>query len=226
MRLVLALISLIAFSACGPAAVPSARAPASAGARTHTLRLMFVGSSITTGFFASAADRTYPQLVVDALRRAGRPVRPTILAESGATVDEALRWAVGSPADAVVIQLGTNDYGDAVPLSTFSGGYTELVTRIHAVSPRARLLCLGGWDASENPNRVGLTGGQYDAATRKACAGAAGTFVDLSALYADPDNHGPVGRFTFLGLADWFHPNDRGHQRLADLVTARLPARG
>ena len=221
-RGILVLVALIVLSACAPAAVQHARARGG----THPLRLVFVGSSITSGLFASSAGRTYPRLVVDALRAAGRTVRPTILAEGGVTVDDALRWAVASPADAVVLQLGTNDYGDAVPLSTFREGYTVLVDRIHSVSPRARLLCMGGWDDPLTPNRLGVTGGQYDAAARNVCVGARGTFVDLAPLYAQPENHGPNGRFTYLGLGDWFHPNDRGHRKLADLVVARLGVGG
>jgi acyl-CoA thioesterase I len=183
------------------------------------LRLVFVGASVTDGWYASTRDRTYAALVARGLSD-GRAVRVRMLARAGITAEEAAHWNLAVPADVVVVQIATNDFVRDVPVDAYSAAYAELLDRLRTASPRAQLLCLGAWSDPASKNRIGVEALSYDAATRTQCDAAGGRYVDLSGVYLDPRNHGPAGRPTYLGPGDLFHPNDRGHAELAALILA------
>lgn len=204
-----------------PVSVVSER-PALGEARAGAapVRLFFVGASITTGAGASSAAHAYPQVVAAQLAAAGHPVQTHVMARSGITVATADTWDVAVPSDVVIVQLATNDFMHDEPLATFSATYNDVVRRVRAASPTAQLICLGGWNDPASVNPIGVSAADYDAAAWSACTIAGGRYVDLSAIYMDARNHGPVGRATFLGPGDHFHPNDRGHEELAARVLA------
>jgi lysophospholipase L1-like esterase len=124
------------------------------------------------------------------------------------------------PSDLVVVQLATNDFNHDVPLPVFRATYNDVLRRVRQASPRAQLLCLGGWDDPGSVNGIGVSAADYDGAAWSSCTIEGGRYVDLSGIYLDARNHGPVGRPTFLGPGDHFHPNDRGHDELAARVLA------
>ena len=55
-----------------------------------------------------------------------------------------------------------------------------------------------------------------------AAAEAGGHFADIAPLYANEAYHGPLGRPTWVGPGDWFHPNDAGHAAIAAVVLRAL----
>jgi acyl-CoA thioesterase I len=186
---------------------------------TGPLRVLFVGASVTQGWFASSRDHAYPALVVKGL--AGeRHVRVRTMARPGATSEEAADWNVAVPSDVVVVQIATNDFVRDVPVDVFAATYAELLDRVRAASPRADLVCLGAWLDPSSVNHLGAMAVDYDVAVRTACGAEGGHYVDVSAAYLDVRNHGPAGRPTYQGPGDLFHPNDRGHAELASLVLA------
>ena len=204
-----------------PADAPVVVAPAAVVAvRTAPLRVLFVGASVTRGLGASTPEHAYPEVVASRLEADGRSVRPRVMAQSGIMVAVADSWDLAVPADLVVVQLATNDFGHSEPLTAFSATYNDVLRRVREVSPRAQLLCMGGWNDPASVNRLGLTAADYDAAAWAACTAENGRYLDLSEIYRDPRNHGPVGRPTAFGAGDEFHPNDRGHLALAALVLA------
>jgi len=205
---------------------PSAGAPAGQG----PVRLLFVGASVTSGSGASTPAHAYPEVVAAQLQAAGHAVELHVIARGGITVATADSWDLAVPADVVVVQLATNDFNRDEPLAAFSATYNDVVRRVRAASPRAQLICTGGWNDPSNVNLIGVSVADYDAAAWSACTIEGGRYVDLSEIYLDPRNHGPVGRPTFQGPGDHFHPNDRGHEELAarvlasqDLSYARAP---
>lgn len=241
----LALLVLCAVPACGSAPVSAAnsddRAPVAASVRGDgpaavlavrrgsSVNVLFVGASITAGYFASTLDRAYPELVVSGLESQGYSVNVRVIARAGTTVRLASTWDVSVPSDLVIVQLATNDFLRSRPLPAFEAGYLDVLRQVREASPRALLLCVGGWDNPARMNRLGIAGGQYDIAARSACVDVGGRYVDVSQAYLDPSNHGPRGRPTFIGPGDQFHPNDRGHQQLASgiltAIHAATPAR-
>lgn len=196
-------------------------APASVvSIRKAPMRVLFVGASVTRGLGASTPEHAYPEVVASRLEADGRTVHPLVMAQSGILVAVADSWDLAVPADLVVVQLATNDFGHSEPLTAFSATYNDIVRRVREASPHAQLLCMGGWNDPGSVNRLGLTAADYDAAAWAACTAENGRYLDLSEIYRDARNHGPIGRPTAHGPGDEFHPNDRGHLALAALVLA------
>jgi acyl-CoA thioesterase I len=189
--------------------------PVEAGPR----RILFVGASVTEGWFASASDRTYPALVVKGLSN-GRRVRVRTLAHPGATAEDAALWDLTVQSDFVVLQIATNDFVRDTPVDVYAASYSEVLDHLRAASPRADLVCLGAWFDPGAVNQLGVAVVDYNVATRTDCEAAGGRYVDLSAVYLDVRNHGPAGRPTYQGPGDLFHPNDRGHAEVASLILA------
>lgn len=214
----------------GPTPRPLGTDASRAGARAGTLalggpidapprRVLFVGASLTEGWYASTKDRTYTALVASGLG-GGRRVQVRTLARPGATVEDVAQWDLDVPSDYVVLQVATNDFVRDVPVNVYEATYSELLDRLRVASPKADLVCLGAWLDPSSLNRLGVAAVDYDVATRTACGEAGGRYVDLSATYLDARNHGPLGRQTYHGPGDTYHPNDRGHEEIAALVLA------
>jgi lysophospholipase L1-like esterase len=192
---------------------------------TRPLRVLFLGASVTEGWFASARNRTYPEIVADRLGATGRRVHLSILSRPGVTAGGADAWDLAIPSDVVIVQLATNDFMQSVPALVYSAYYGDLLHRLRRASPTAELVCLGGWDDPSAANRLGVLAVDYDVEARTACGAEGGRYVDLSATFLDARNHGPEGRVTFHGPGDVFHPNDRGHEEVATLILGDGPTR-
>lgn len=186
--------------------------------------LEFIGDSITVGTTSSKNALTaYGWLTGERLGAAH-----TQIAEGGACLvsaadgctgmaDRFLRnnTAAGSPlwdfgryqADAVVINLGTNDVGHGVSTTTFQSVYTQLLRDIRAKYPRAAILALQTFTK------------RYAAQTQAAVQAVA----DRNTFFVPTDGWVPSG-----GLSDSVHPNDTGHQaiatKLAPIISEKLSA--
>jgi lysophospholipase L1-like esterase len=114
-------------------------------------------------------------------------------------------------ADAVVINLGTNDKSHGVSATDFQAKYLAFLARIRTKFPNAKLFAL----------RTFI--GRYAAETQAAVR-ARNTAGDANVFYVDTTGWLPAG-----GLSDSVHPNDAGHQavtdRLAPIISARLATR-
>ncbi|GAB2904943.1 SGNH/GDSL hydrolase family protein [Streptomyces mayteni] len=199
-----------------------------AGARTFAAprraRLIeFVGDSITVGTTSSRNHLTaYPWLIGEQLG-----ADHTAIAQGGACLVAAdcvgleqqftkLNPNAPTPdwdfaryrADAVVINLGTNDVGHGVSGAQFQTAYTNLLRTVRQKYPNAWIFA------------VGTFRGRYPTETRAAVstvtAGGDGrvSFVDTTGWLSSSD------------LSDSVHPNDQGHRtitgRLAPIIAARL----
>lgn len=218
MRQALAVIVVLILTGCGSAATQRGLTDPVRPA----LRLTVIGDSISAGYYASSSDLAFPALVVRQMRVSGEQVAPTVISRAGATTTDAEHWDTGVGSDIVIVELGTNDWGNAVPVDQFTSRYDDLLTRIRVGSPRARLVCLGNWADKAELNGLGLTSQRYDLVVAQECASHGGGYVDLVEAYDTGKNHGPAGRPSFLGSADWFHPNDAGHAAIAGVVLARV----
>jgi lysophospholipase L1-like esterase len=118
------------------------------------------------------------------------------------------------PANAAlaIVELGTNDYAIST-VSAFRAHYVALLRRIQESSPRVTLLCLSIWRSAHSPKTQA-----FNAVIDQSCGGPA-HFVNISSLFDNAANRGPVGRATWDGMpGDDFHPNDRGYRA----ITARI----
>ncbi|WP_328835688.1 GDSL-type esterase/lipase family protein [Streptomyces europaeiscabiei] len=185
----------------------------------------FVGDSITVGTTTSQNARTaYGWLIGERLG-----TEHTQIAQGGACLVAAADGCVGlerqytklnpnaaTPdwdtaryrADAVVINLGTNDVGHGVNSAQFQAAYTSLLRKVRAAHPQAWIFALETFRGRFVP--------QTEAAVQGAIAGGDSrvSFVDTTGWLGSGD------------LTDSVHPNDQGHRaitdRLAPIIAARI----
>lgn len=201
-----------------PASGPVETAPPEPSER---VRVLVAGDSIAGGYYASAPDRAFDDLLDDRIASENQDaaVVPVTIAVSGA---RAFRVAAGvesatvvaEPFDVAVLEAGTADIGVST-VRELAAGYTRLLASVEARSPDAEVVCLGPWDRPQVTR-------PFEAAVRRVCADH--VFVPLSDLFADRSLHGPAGESTPLGKRDWYHPNDQGHEAIAARVAEALDA--
>ncbi|MDT0345136.1 SGNH/GDSL hydrolase family protein [Streptomyces litchfieldiae] len=199
-----------------------------AGAGTYRLPerehlIEFVGDSITVGTTTSRNHLTaYPWLIGEQLG-----ADHTAIAQGGACLVAAdcvgleqqftklnpnaptPDWDFGRyQADAVVINLGTNDVGHGVSGAQFQASYTNLLRTVRAEYPNAWIFALEtfrGRYVPETEAAVRTVSGEGDSRV---------SFVDTTGWLGSGD------------LTDAVHPNDQGHRtitaRLAPIIDARL----
>ncbi|MGW0499023.1 GDSL-type esterase/lipase family protein [Streptomyces sp. NPDC003007] len=184
----------------------------------------FVGDSITVGTTSSQNARTaYGWLIGERLG-----VEHTRIAQGGACLVTAADGCVGlerqftklnpnaaTPdwnfsryrADAVVINLGTNDVGHGVSSAQFQSAYSSLLRKVRSAYPQAWIFALETFRGRFVP--------QTEAAVKSAVAGgdARVSFVDTTGWLGSGD------------LTDSVHPNDRGHRVIADRLAPVIAAR-
>jgi lysophospholipase L1-like esterase len=170
-------------------------------------KILFVGDSIAAGWYATSPSDAFPAKVAKQMN-----ARSVVIAKAGVRAGfyAARRFPA---ADDVVIELGTNDWAKGTPVAVFATRYSQVVRHIMAASPKAHLVCLSVWPKGRNI-------APYNDAIRATCA--AGTYVSLGAIYARKASRGPVGRQTFLGVGDDYHPNDAGHSMIARAIEHAL----
>lgn len=220
--LVLLALAAVACAVLVPAGPVRSRPAAAAGPTAGPSRILFVGASVTRGYYSSRVGDAYPADLDRLLRAEGRPVRATVVAHPGARVAEAAAWPLAGGQAIVVVHLVTNDFRRSTPLGAYRASYDRLLERLRRDSPRARLLCLGDWGPPVAVNEIGVRAVDYDAVVNAGCQDRGGVFVPLSQLYADPQYRGPAGRPTSFGPSDRFHPNDAGQLTIARTVLAGL----
>lgn len=172
------------------------------------MRVTFVGDSLDHGLYATTADRGFHSLMVQSWRTGGA-VTDTPLNSLGGTTTTALgNRDIPRDQDLVVVELGTNDV-TRISHQSFRQNYHELLNRIKGASPDAALLCIGPWRPAD-------TGGRYEIIIKDLCEAGGGVFRSISDLAENDGMSGPADEPTKYGLSDDFHPNDRGHQAIAE----------
>ncbi|KOU68061.1 aromatic ring-opening dioxygenase LigA [Streptomyces sp. MMG1533] len=187
----------------------------------------FVGDSITVGTTTSQNARTaYGWLIGERLG-----TEHTQIAQGGACLVAAADGCVGleqqftklnpnatTPdwdlsryrADAVVINLGTNDVGHGVSSTQFQAAYTSLLRKVRAAYPQAWIFALETFRGRYVPQTQAAVGAAVQGGDSRV------SFVDTTGWLGSGD------------LTDSVHPNDQGHRviadRLAPVIAARIGA--
>jgi lysophospholipase L1-like esterase len=181
------------------------------------LRVLYIGTSITIGFYASDEAHKWTSLVSTALAQNG-PVEniPAIrLPQAPGTATKISSYdpaALPKDLDVVVIELVTNDV-KTTKIADYSAQVTILLDTLQEGSPNANVLCLGAWQT--NP-------GNYDNIERDQCVARGAKFSTLTDIKSKPGAAGPAGLATFYGESDVFHPNDVGEAAIAAEVLRRF----
>ncbi len=183
---------------------------------TGPLKVLFIGDSLTAGYFASTQEKGYSQLVVSQLQKMGAVERLGGSKAGGnlATVGNLVSIPEGF--NLAVVELGTNDIQGKTDPAVFPGQYDALMNKVKAASPTSALICIGTWGSAGSDTDA------YDNAIQKSCEAHGGKYIDVSAEFGMAGNRGPAGVNVWAGISDNFHPNDYGHERLAALVMDHL----
>src|SRR4051794_15560524 len=204
------LVVAVLLSGCGGHAKPT-QSPTPTVAKDA---LVVVGDSLAAGRFADTQEQAFPQQVAAAVH-----AQLDVLGVPGATTGQLATQAVPGGGKQVVVEAGTNDVLQQTPPRQFADDYKALLSKVTAASPGAKLVCVTVWIGKGAPGKIGAA--SYNATIRRACA--AGAVADISPLFdAEPPTRGPVGRPTFLGPGDAFHPNSAGHAAIARAIESRL----
>lgn len=236
---------LLALAGCAPWIPAQAALPATATATTTATatatalptatatppppgvypRLLMIGDSITAGTGAGNVHRAWPETLAHLLRarNPGSGAAWLAIGLAGDSTSQMLATLsalrLSAQADLVVVELGTNDWGQARPLTTFRADYAALLALVLAGNPTARLVCLTGWPhgvgGATARNALGLTMAAYDSVIRQVCAEVqpGSVTVDLTPVYAPWADHDSF---------DSYHPTDAGHAAIARAIAAAL----
>jgi lysophospholipase L1-like esterase len=201
--------------------------------RDGELRVVALGDSITEGV-GDPTGGGYAGRVCQGLRRAGRQVLCTNLAQSGAETGEVLALARKpearrqiAAADLVLVSAGGNDLSHTLredttaeeALSRARDNLTTLVRELHDANPRAVIRLLGLYNPFE------VQPGQ--AARARAQLLAWNVAIEQAAQPVDDALVIPVADL-FAGwperlAGDRYHPGSKGHALIADRVLTSLP---
>lgn len=176
--------------------------------------VLFVGDSLTVGYYASSPGKTYPAIV------AGRLGQHAVeISTAGVTASHFARRTSYPKASVVVVELGTNDYEHQTPVRDFDRAYEDVIAHVRHANPTAKLVCVAVWNGSyTNPGWAPST--KYDATIRVDCTG--GKVANVSGAFDVSSDRGPQGTGSAFGMRDQFHPNDAGHAAIATSVLGAL----
>ena len=193
----------------------------------ESLRMAWIGDSITAGVGASGRDAALPRLVASVV---DVPLDLFVFAESGGQAAGALRdqvprvTALVPVPDVIVVEVGANDVTHLTGRETFAATYDRILDRItNAGALHVLALGIPAFGTSPRflqPLRaiVGYRGRQLDEEIRIAAKAHGVTYVDIAgstgkAFGANPDRY---------YAKDDFHPSDAGYELWARAVLEAL----
>lgn len=188
------------------------------------IRMSFVGASITRGWYVSSVGDSYPAVAARIIAAEhGRPVDWKVTALPGAPASQALTWSFPRDQDLIVVDIVTDDFLYGTPLATYETEYTGLLRKLRQGSPRAGFVCVGDWGSIGAVNQAGVTAYSFDQIVAATCIAFDGVYVPINQIYEVPGTRGPLDHPSIVGPAkNLFHPNDYGHQLIAEAVVSGI----
>ena len=171
--------------------------------------ILFFGNSLTAGYGVNPED-AFPaliQLKLDSLSLPYKVINAGLSGETTASGVNRIEWVLREPVSIMVLELGGNDGLRGIDPEETKQNLQEIMDRALEKYPNMKII-LAGMEAPPN------MGSQYTDAFRS-------IFQDLAA-----DNQVPLIPFLLEGVAgepefnldDGIHPNETGHQIVADNV--------
>lgn len=196
--------------AIAPAWAGSNAAPATVSA-DKPITIVAFGDSLTAGY-QLPLNKAFPAQLQAALTARGHNVTVINSGVSGDTTGAGLQrfdWAVPDTADAVIVELGANDFLRGIDPDLLRANLVEILEKLKA---RQLPVLLAGMQAPDN------YGPEYK---RKAET----IYADLAALYNAelyPFFLEGVARDPKLSLADGLHPNADGVEKIVQRILPRV----
>jgi acyl-CoA thioesterase I len=189
----------------------SAEDSTGSAARTAGRRVvMFVGTSLTA---ALGLDPSlgFPARVQEKIDSAGLPFEVVNAGVSGEVSrqarDRVARWLVKQPFDVMVVETGANDMLQGLSVGALRSNLQAIVDTVRRARPNATLVLAGMYAAPNLGERYG---------------------TEFRSVYTDLARQDSLALIPFLldgvaghqemNLGDGIHPNERGHQRVAQNV--------
>ncbi len=206
---------LLLLCACGgpasapptPTPAPPAAAPAATQPAAASVRVVFLGDSLTAGLGLGAED-AYPAQLARAWQAEGLPVEVVNAGVSGDTTAGGLRrvdWILGQKPDVVVVALGANDMLRGLATTEAEANLRAILTRCRSAGADPVLLGMRA-----NPTLGPDYARDFDAIYPTLARELGIPLVPflLAGVAGDPS----------LNQADGVHPTAAGQARLAALV--------
>jgi len=171
--------------------------------------VLFIGTSLTAGLGLNP-DSAFPQLIQQKIDSAGLRYEVVNAGVSGETTAGLLRrldWLLRGTFDVVVVESGANDGLRGTPVATVERNLRDIVTRIRAAHPTARIL-LAQMEAPPN------LGNQYTSAFRSMFP----RIAEESEATLVPFILDGVAGIQQLNQGDGIHPNQQGEHRVAENI--------
>jgi acyl-CoA thioesterase-1 len=175
--------------------------------------ILFLGTSLTAGY-GVGADRAYPAYLQEKIDSAGLPFHVRNAGISGETSAGGLRridWALQSPVEVLVLELGANDGLRGLDPARMRANLDEILRRTRDRYPDVAVLLLG----MEAPPNLGE---RYTRRFRD-------VYRELAEAYDAvlvPFLLEGVAGVPSLNQADGLHPTAEGQRRMAETVWPAL----
>lgn len=187
----------------------------------RAVRIAVLGDSLALGTGASNPRNGFLFRAYLAVRERRPGSSIVSYAIGGSTAADVLRLQAPrlahERADVVVICVGGNDVTHRVAPARFAATYAALLARVHALQPRAAIVCCGVPNVGLSPLFTGTDHDEIarlaradDAAVRAAARRAGASFADLYAA-----TNGARADVNAYLSDDRFHPSDAGYAALA-----------
>lgn len=171
-------------------------------------KVLFLGDSLTEGLGVDE-EKTFPRLVEKSLRQKGKDVNVINGGVSGSTSASGLsrlKWHLKKPLDVIVLELGANDGLRGIDVKETDKNLREIIKL--AESKKTKILLLG---LLMPPNYGKKYTNDFEQMYKKI---AADTKVPFLPFLLDG-----VAGVKEMNLKDGIHPNEKGHEKLAQLVS-------
>ena len=174
-------------------------------------KVVILGDSLTEGY-GVAKERAFPALVQKALRDRGKQVTVVNAGVSGATSASGpnrLKWYLKAKPDVLVVALGANDALRGLDLKVTEKNLAETIEGAQKANVK---VLLAGMKAPTN----------YGEDYRRRFESMYSTLAKKYSVPLLPFLLEGVGGKPDMNLADGIHPNEKGHETIARLVTPEL----
>jgi acyl-CoA thioesterase-1 len=172
-------------------------------------RIVFFGNSLTAGYGLDPSE-AFPALIqekIDSLQLPYKVINAGLSGETTAGGKGRIDWLLQQPVNVFVLELGGNDGLRGIPVSETSKNLQEIMDRVKAKYPNAKILLAG---MQVPPNMGSKYASEFRAAFR--------SLADKNNVPLVPFLLEGVGGVPELNQPDGIHPTARGHKIVADNV--------